>query len=415
MASPSPLNVLQNYWGYSSFRPLQAQIIDEVLLNKDIIALMPTGGGKSICFQVPALIREGLTLVISPLIALMNDQVAQLKSRQIEAACIHSGLHVREVDRIISKAQFGGLKLLYISPERLQSSAFIPALQRMPVSQIVVDEAHCISMWGYDFRPSYTMISDLKKWHPKAAIIALTATATEPVIKDIAAKLDLENPSIFKSGFLRPNLKFGVLKPEDKKAKCISLLQKMQGAAIVYVRNRRQTQELAEILTRRGLAATYYHAGLPVEERRKREQSYMQGEKEIIVATNAFGMGIDKSNVRMVIHYDLPENLESYYQEAGRAGRDGKDAYAIVLFHEQDRIRMERQFDREFPSMPEIKRVYRALGNYFKLALGSGEGQAFVFDFNKFVTTYQLNVQETWSILRILQQDGWIYISDGVY
>ena len=415
MALISPQTILQKYWGHSSFRPLQEQIISDVLLNKDVVALMPTGGGKSICFQVPALMKEGLTLVVSPLIALMNDQVNQLKSRHIDAACIHSGLHYREVERIISKAQFGGLKLLYISPERLQSSSFIPALQRMPLVQLVVDEAHCISMWGYDFRPSYTMIAEVKKWHPKAATIALTATATQPVIEDIVKKLDLREASILKAGFLRPNLKFGVLRPEDKRAKCISLLSKMKGSAIVYVRNRRQTRELAEILTRRGLSATYYHAGLEAEERRKREKSYLSGEQQFIIATNAFGMGIDKSNVRMVIHYDLPENLESYYQEAGRAGRDGRDAYAIALFHEQDRVRLEQQFDREFPSLEEIRRVYRALGNYFKLAVGGGEGQSFVFDIHKFVTTYQLNLRETWSILRILQQDGWLYISEGVF
>lgn len=411
----SPHEILKTYWGYSTFRPLQEQIIQEVLAGKEVIALLPTGGGKSICFQVPALLRDGLSLVISPLIALMNDQVAQLRKRGIRASCIHSGLHYKEIERILDAAIFGQLKLLYISPERLQSKSFANVLERLPLSQIVVDEAHCISMWGYDFRPAYLQINEVRKWHPKVPLMALTATATEQVITDIAARLSLRDPVVYKAGFLRPNLKFGVLNVEDKRAKCISLLTKSKGAGIVYVRSRRQTREIAQLLKTRQISATYYHAGLNPEMRQKHEEAFLSGKTQVMIATNAFGMGVDKADVRMVIHFDLPENLESYYQEAGRAGRDGKDAYAIVLFHEQDRIKLEQNFDREFPSFEEIRRVYRALGNYFKLASGGGEGQAFPFDFNQFITQYQLHAQETWSILKIIEQDGWIYLSDGVY
>jgi ATP-dependent DNA helicase RecQ len=411
----SPQDILKTYWGYPVFRPLQEQIIHEVLVGREVIALLPTGGGKSICFQVPALMREGLTLVISPLIALMNDQVSQLRKRGIRASCIHSGLHYREIERILDEAMFGSMKLLYISPERLQSKSFIQVLERLPLVQIVVDEAHCVSMWGYDFRPAYLQINTVRQWHPSVPLMALTATATEQVIEDIADKLALRDPQVYKSGFLRPNLKFGVLHTEDKRAKCLTLLSRMKGPAIVYVRNRRQTREITQMLTARRLNATWYHAGMDPDSRQQHEEAFLSGKVQFMIATNAFGMGVDKADVRMVIHYDLPENLESYYQEAGRAGRDGKEAYAIVLYQEHDRIKLEQNFDREFPSFEEIRRVYRALGNYLKLATGGGEGQSFPFDFPRFVSQFQLHARETWNILKIIEQDGWIYLSDGAY
>lgn len=413
--SRNPVEILRRYWGFEIFRPLQEEIINTVLAGKDCVALLPTGGGKSICFQVPALALDGVTLVISPLIALMNDQVNQLKNRGIAAASIHSGMHRQEIIRLLDAAQFGKLRLLYISPERLKQSDFILRLHTLPLSLLVIDEAHCISMWGYDFRPAYLEIAEVRKAFPEVPLIALTASATAEVIKDISTKLTLRQPLIHRSEFLRPNLRFGVLGTEDKKQRVLSLLDKFKGAAIVYVRSRRQARELAQLLVDAQLAANYYHAGLSREERVDRETDFFANRYKIMVATNAFGMGIDKADIRMVIHYDIPESLEAYYQEAGRAGRDGKDAYAIALYNDGDQRKLERQFLATFPEMGEVKRIYRALGNYLKLAIGAGVGQSFPFDIQDFVHQYKLDAAVTWNTLKLLEQGGWLVLSDSFY
>ncbi len=411
----SPYDVLKRYWGYSTFRPLQEEIIDTVLSDRDCVALLPTGGGKSICFQVPAMVRAGLTLVISPLIALMNDQVKRLKGKGIAAAAIHSSLHRAEIERILDAAMYGKLKLLYISPERLQHRDFEPRLVQLPLTLLVVDEAHCVSMWGYDFRPAYLKIADLRQHFPNLPMIALTASATKEVLNDISAKLELNEPAILRTDFLRPNLHFGVFKVEDKKIKLSQLLPKRKRAVLVYVRSRRQAREVAMMLKVRGHAASYYHAGLRQDERIKREQGFFNDTYQILVATNAFGMGIDKSDIKMVIHYDVPDSLEAYYQEAGRAGRDGRDAYAILLYNDADRTRLRRQFQASFPSMDTVRRVYHALGNYLKQAVGSGEGRSFPFDFENFAQNYDFDLSTTWHTLKLLEQSGWIVLSEGFY
>ena len=411
----SARGILHQYWGYHDFRPFQLEIIESVLKGRDTLALLPTGGGKSLTFQVPSLMLDGLTLVISPLIALMNDQVAQLKKRKIKAACLHSGLHYKEVERLIDNAAFGDTKLLYISPERLQSKDFQIRLPQLPIKLLVVDEAHCISMWGYDFRPAYLAISEVRSKLPKCPCIALTASATGEVQKDIIKKLDLHQPSIVQGQFTRPNLKFGVLVTEDKGNRIFRLLDRLDGSAIVYARTRRMCRELAGFLRVRGLQVTYYHAGLERRERVRREKAFLDNEVKIIVATNAFGMGIDKSDVRMVIHHDLPDNLESYYQEAGRAGRDGASSYALLLYHQSDQQRLEIQFQQSFPDLSTIKRVYRGLGNFLKLALGGGLDVTFPFEIEDFIKSFDLGASVVYNSLKILEQGGWIHLAESVF
>ena len=382
----------------------------------DALALLPTGGGKSLCYQLPALCRDGLCLVISPLIALMKDQVDQLKKRNIKAHAIYTGLTHREIDIILDNCIYGDVKLLYVSPERLQTELFTERVRKMNINLLAVDEAHCISQWGYDFRPSYLRIAEFKEANlPKVTTIALTATATEAVVVDIAEKLSLKNPQIFKASFARDNLVFAVRKVENKERKLVEILNKVPGVACVYVRNRRSTKELANLLLQNQISADYYHAGLGHELRMKKQELWIKGKTRVIVATNAFGMGIDKSNVRVVVHYDTPDNLEAYYQEAGRAGRDGKKAYAVVLYHEGDKNLMKSFFENAHPSIEFIRRVYQALANYYKIAVGSNMLSFFDFDITDFCNSFNLHASETYHAIEKLEEEGFVELNESFY
>jgi ATP-dependent DNA helicase RecQ len=412
----TPLDILQFYWGYASFRPQQEEIIQSVLSGQDTLALLPTGGGKSICFQVPALMLEGVCIVVTPLIALMNDQVNQLKQRNIDAIAIHAGMGYAEIDRLLDNCVYGTVKFLYVSPERLHSELFVERVKKMTVGLIAVDEAHCISQWGYDFRPSYLEIRSLRKLKPQVPIIALTATATVDVQHDICEKLDFStNTKIFKQSFARPNLSFVVRKGERKEKMLLDILSKVQGSAIIYVRSRRATQEVADFLTKRSISASYYHAGLSFENRMLRQEEWIKNRKRVMVATNAFGMGIDKHDVRLVIHLDLPENLESYYQEAGRAGRDGKKSYAVILYHEADAHQLETKTEQAHPPLEVLKKIYQGLANYYQLAIGAGEGVNYDFDIIDFADRFSFSPTEVYASLKKLEEEDLIYFSESYY
>jgi len=413
---PTPNDILKEYWGYDSFRPLQKEIIQSVLDGQDTLALLPTGGGKSICYQVPALVREGITIVISPLIALMKDQVENLRKLGIKAEAIFSGMHIKDIDRILDNCAYGDIKLLYLSPERLLNYMVIERIKKMNINLLAVDEAHCISQWGYDFRPSYLQIADIRAFLPKGTpILALTATATKDVAKDIQEKLQFKTSNIFQGSYVRENLSYSVLYVERKEEKLTEILINIKGTAIVYVRNRRMTKEIAEHLRKHQINADFYHAGLEMADRTKKQDAWKSGKTRVMVSTNAFGMGIDKSNVRVVVHMDLPESLEAYYQEAGRAGRDGKKSYAVLLYSEGDRKHLEYVHEISFPSMDILRQTYRALSNFFQLGIGTPEGASFVFDFNIFVKTYKLHALSTMHAIRILQQEGWLVLSESFY
>ena len=406
-------NVLKQYWGYDAFRPLQEEIIQSVLDGKDTLALMPTGGGKSLCFQVPAMMSEGICIVISPLIALMQDQVQQLKHRNISAIGIFSGMHKNQIDIALDNCIYGDIKFLYVSPERLQTKLFIERAKQMKINLLAIDEAHCISQWGYDFRPPYTKIADFRKLIPPVSLIALTATATQEVKIDIIEKLEMINPQVFQQSFARANLSYSAFKEDDKERRLMKILQNVQGSAVVYVRNRRRTQEVSDTLNKYNIQSTFYHAGLNPTERTKRQENWIKNRVRAIVATNAFGMGIDKPDVRTVIHLDLPDTLEAYYQEAGRAGRDGEKAYAVALFNQSDIDGLEKNVLQSYPPIELIRRVYQCLGNLFQLAVGSSEFASYDFDLIEFQRRFDLPSTNTYFALKILQNQGFIQLSEG--
>jgi ATP-dependent DNA helicase RecQ len=412
----TPLTILKQYWGHDHFRPLQEDIIQSVVNGNDTLALLPTGGGKSVCFQVPALVREGVCIVITPLIALMKDQVEQLRKKDIMAVSVHSGMTRSEIDLYLDNAVYGKIKFLYVSPERLQTEIFVERVKLMKVSLIAVDEAHCISQWGYDFRPPYLKIVSLRELKPGVPVIALTASATKNVQDDITAKLGFgKDAAVFKKSFARDNLSFVVRKSENKEKKLIEILSKVSGSAIVYVRSRKATQDIARLLMKRGISASFYHAGLSFEDRTKRQDEWINNSKRVMVATNAFGMGIDKPDVRLVIHLDLPENLEAYYQEAGRAGRDGKRAYAAVLYQQADIDNIETKVSQQFPSLAYLKQVYQALANFYQIAEGSAEGESYDFDIHQFTERFALNPVDAYHALKKLEEEGLIQLNESFY
>ncbi len=410
------LEVLKKYWGYDSFRAPQDEIIAAVLEGKDTLALLPTGGGKSVCYQVPALMKEGVCIVVSPLIALMKDQVLHLRKRKIRASAVFSGMSRHEIDIILDNCIYGNVKLLYVSPERLKTELFRERLTKMNVSLFAVDEAHCISQWGYDFRPPYLEIAEIRSYHPDVPVLALTASATKKVSDDICHKLDFKKGyKSFRKSFSRPNISFLSYDDGDKEGKLLKICKKVSGSGIVYVRNRKKTKEIAELLQKEGIKADYYHAGLDMRKRNARQEAWINGHIRVIVSTNAFGMGIDKADVRFVIHIGLPDSLESYYQEAGRAGRDGKRAYAAILFNRRDASRLKQSVEEKYPPIDFVKKVYQNLCDYYSLALGSGSGYSFDFEIVDFCRTFRLQPLHTFNALRILENEGLIVLNDAVY
>ena len=415
MVNQAAEKILKRYWGHDEFRPLQVDIINSILEGRDTLALLPTGGGKSVCFQVPAMMMEGLCLVISPLIALMKDQVENLTAKGIPALHIFSGMPYREVVQTLRNATTGQYKFLYCSPERLHSSMFKEYLPGIPLSFIAVDEAHCISQWGYDFRPAYMNIATIREQKPGIPFLALTASATPEVREDIMKQLGFNNGRLFKKSFARPNLGYRVIETDSRIHRCIKILQGTEGSAIVYCKSRKRTQEIADLLKLENISADFYHAGLAQEIRNSRQEDWIAGHIRVIVCTNAFGMGIDKPNVRIVIHVDCPDSLEHYYQEAGRAGRDGKISYALLLRSPLQISELKNLPSIRYPSMEVIRKVYQALGDYVQLAAGTGEDSYFDFDLSEFVKRFKLSVFEAIYALQALDQEGIISMNEQVF
>lgn len=408
------VEILNQYWGHKQFRPLQWDIINSVLNKKDTMALLPTGGGKSVCFQVPALAIDGLCIVVTPLIALMKDQVMQLNKKGISATAIHSGMSRREIDIAIGNSIQKKQKFLYLSPERLQTEMLLAKVHLMNIGLIAIDEAHCISQWGYDFRPAYLKISSLTELVPDVPIIALTATATQKVVEDIAEKLLLHKPAFFQKSFERKNIAYMVLQEENKMGRMLKIARTIKGSGIVYVRNRRLTQEISHFFNHNGIIASFYHAGLTTDQRDARQEEWINNKTQIMVCTNAFGMGIDKPDVRFVIHYSAPDCIENYFQEAGRAGRDEQKAYAVLLYEKSDRFDLESQVEAGFPPMHEIKRVYQGLSNFFQVAVGVAPEKSFDFDINEFCSTYNLRAGMVFNAIKLLERDGMIALTEEI-
>ncbi len=430
----TPQQILKQYWGYQTFRPLQEEIINAVLEGKDTLALLPTGGGKSICFQVPAIAKEGLCLVVSPLIALMKDQVENLKKKGIQALAVYSGMSFIEVKKTLQNAAYGNYKFLYVSPERLETNLFLEYLPAMNISLLAVDEAHCVSQWGYDFRPPYLRIANLRELLPNVPVLALTASATKIVQDDICDKLQPTNTGkegfkepirksgtnnitwqIFQQSFERPNLSYSVFNAASKQNKLLEILKNVSGSAIVYCKTRKHTKEIADLLRMNNINADYYHAGLNNEERNKKQESWIANKTRIIVCTNAFGMGIDKPDVRVVVHYDVPDCLENYYQEAGRAGRDSKRAYAVLLYGNKELEDLQQQSDIRFPKEAEIKKTYTALMNHLQIAAGNGEGISYDFDIATFTAAFKINILTVTYSIKALEQEDIISFNEMVF
>ena len=406
-------SILQKYWGYPDFRGIQRNIIESIASGRDTLGLMPTGGGKSITFQVPALAQEGVCIVITPLIALMKDQVQHLREHGILADAIYADKSRSEILQTLDNAIFGGVKILYVSPERLASEMFQTKLRHIHVSFITVDEAHCISQWGYDFRPSYLQIASIREMKPGIPILALTATATPEVVDDIQERLHFKEKNVFKMSFERKNLAYVVREAEDKQGEMIHILQSVGGSAIIYARSRKRTKEMAQLLSQQGITATFYHAGLNPDVKDQRQKAWQKNEVRVMCATNAFGMGIDKPDVRVVIHIDCPDSLEAYFQEAGRAGRDGQKSYAVLLYNKHDELKLCKRVDDTFPPKELIQDIYEHLAYFYQIGVGSGQGKTFEFDIEKFCVTYKYFPTKVDAALRILERSGYLHYEDN--
>ena len=407
--------ILKKYWGHDAFRPMQADIIKSVLAGNDTLALLPTGGGKSVCYQIPALAMEGLCIVVSPLIALMQDQVDQLQKKGIKAIAITSAMNFREVEITFNNAIHNSYKFLYISPERIQTQLFLRKLPALNVNLIAVDEAHCISQWGYDFRPAYLSIKKIRELKPEVPVLAVTATATQKTADDICKQLEFKKPQIFKTSFARKNLHYHIKHDENKLQTLLNLCIKTKGTGIVYVRNRRKTKEISDFLNQNKISSDFYHAGLEATERAKKQSDWINNRKRIIVSTNAFGMGIDKPDVRFVAHLDLPDSLEAWFQEAGRGGRDGNMAYALTLYHQSDILNLQDQLEQAFPSIEQIKQTYSAICNYYQIAVGAGEGLSVNFSLDEISAKFKLHPIVIYNSVKFLEKENYFSYTDTVY